>query len=198
MKNLTLEGRWVRLEPLGWQHLEGLLQLALLEDYPFTTVPRTQEGMRAYIAGALESVTVPFATVERSSGRLAGSTRFANFEYWPWPGQSPLPQHPDAVEIGWTWLAPFAQRTAINTEAKYLQLTHAFEVWGVRRLTLKTDSRNQRSRNAIERLGAQLDGVLRAHLPASDGVNVRNSAVFSILASEWPEIKTRLQSRLGL
>ncbi|MDX2006152.1 MAG: GNAT family protein [Meiothermus sp.] len=199
---VTLEGSQVRLEPLSVDHLPALLELAQLEPYPLTSVPSTEAGMRRYIEAALEAQTsgsaVPFATVDRSADRPVGSTRFGNIEYWPWPeGATAMrPGLPDAAEIGWTWLAPQAQRSGVNTEAKLLMLTHAFEVWQVRRVTLKTDERNLRSRNAIERLGARLDGILRAHLPASDG-GVRNSAIYSILAEEWPQIKARLTGFLN-
>jgi RimJ/RimL family protein N-acetyltransferase len=127
-----------------------------------------------------------------------GSTRFGNIESWPWPPGNPNQRgddRPDAVEIGWTWLAAAAQRTAVNTEAKLLMLTHAFEEWRVHRVSLMTDSRNERSRNAILRLGARFDGVLRGQRPATDG-GIRDTAAFSILESEWPMIRRRLQSRL--
>jgi RimJ/RimL family protein N-acetyltransferase len=156
--------------------------------------------MRTYVQTALAlrdaGAAVPFATVRLADGRVVGSTRFANFEYWAWPsGARSPPEPPDAVEIGWTWLAADAQRTAINTEAKLLMLGHAFEEWRVRRVNLRTDSRNLRSRAAIERLGAKLDGILRAHVPASDG-GVRDTATYSLLAQEWPGAKARLQARL--
>ncbi|PZA08702.1 MULTISPECIES: GNAT family N-acetyltransferase [unclassified Meiothermus] len=200
---LTLEGQIVRLEPLTMEHLSVLLELASLEDYPFTSVPHSEHGMRRYIQTALEEQaqgkTVPFVTVDKRSEKIVGSTRLAHLEFWNWPEGSPLarPGQPDAVEIGWTWLAPFAQRSGINTEAKLLMLTHAFEVWQVRRVTLKTDERNMRSRNAILRLGAKFEGVLRAHMPASDG-GIRNSAMFSILAEEWPAVKANLQAKLAI
>lgn len=199
---ITLEGHLVRLEPLTLAHLPVLLELAQAETYPFTTVPRSAEGMQVYIQSALDEQArgnaVPFITVDRRCGQIVGSTRFANFEHWKWPAGSPLARLglPDAVEIGWTWLAPQAQRSGVNTEAKLLQLAHAFEVWGVRRVTLKTDVRNQRSRRAIERLGARLDGILRAHLPAADG-GIRHSAVYSVLLEEWPEVKARLEGFLA-
>ncbi|HEU4742246.1 MAG TPA: GNAT family protein [Meiothermus sp.] len=197
----TLEGQIVRLEPLTMEHLPVLLELANREDYPFTTVPHSESAMGKYIQIALDEQThgktVPFVTVDKRSGKIVGSTRLAHLEFWNWPEGSPLarPGLPDAVEIGWTWLAPFAQRSGINTEAKLLMLTHAFEVWQVRRVTLKTDERNMRSRNAILRLGAKFEGILRAHMPASDG-GIRNSAMFSILAEEWPAVKTTLHARL--
>lgn len=200
---ITLEGQIVRLEPLRLEHLPVLLELANREDYPFTTVPHSESGMRSYIQLALAQQArgnaLPFVTIDRRTDRVVGSTRFANLEFWNWPEDSPLhlarPGLPDAVEIGWTWLAPEAQRRGINTEAKLLMLTHAFEVWQVRRVTLKTDERNLRSRNAILRLGAKFEGILRAHMPASDG-GIRNSAMFSILAEEWPRVKGQLEAFL--
>lgn len=198
---ITLQGRIVRLEPLTLEHLPVLLELAGLEDYPFTSIPHSESGMRKYIQTALDEQAqgkaVPFVTIDRRTDRVMGSTRFANLEFWNWPEGSPLarPGIPDAVEIGWTWLAPFAQRSGANPEAKLLMLSHAFEVWGVRRVTLKTDERNLRSRNAILRLGAKFEGILRAHMPASDG-GIRNSAMFSILAEEWPGVKANLQAQL--
>ncbi len=198
---ITLEGTLVRLEPLRLQHLPSLVELARLEDYPYTFVPTRQETMHKYIQAALNEqergAALPFATVDKRTNRVVGSTRFMSFEYWPWPEDSP---HyggglPDAVEIGHTWLAPIAQRSGLNTEAKLLMLAHAFEVFKVRRVTLKTDARNLCSRQAIARLGAHLDGILRAHRPASDG-GIRDSALYSILAGEWPTVKARLEGLL--
>jgi RimJ/RimL family protein N-acetyltransferase len=129
-----------------------------------------------------------------------GSTRFLNVEFWTWPAGSPFQRSehlPGVVEIGATWLAPAAQRTAINTEAKLLMLTHAFEVWRVHRVSLMTDSRNMRSRNAILRLGAQFDGILRAARVAFDGV-IRHTAAYSILEAEWPAVKAGLRAKLGV
>jgi RimJ/RimL family protein N-acetyltransferase len=198
---VTLEGRYVRLEALSARHRDALLAAAS-EDratYVFTGVPGDVEGAERYIRAALDEAerggACPFATVDARSGRVVGSTRFGAIERWTWPAPQPPSDGPDAVEIGWTWLARSAQRTGINTEAKLLMLTHAFEVWGVRRVTLKTDARNARSRANIERVGATLDGVLRAHMPAYDG-GVRDSAVYSLLADEWPACKARLVARL--
>lgn len=198
---MILEGRLVRLEPLTMEHLPSLVELAQLEDYPHTHVPKNIEAMQRYILTALtdqaQGQALPFATVDRRENRVVGSTRFMEFEYWPWPEDSPHYGRglPDAVEIGHTWLAPQAQRTGLNTEAKLLMLAHAFEVFQVRRVTLKTDARNLRSYKAITRLGAHLDGVLRAHRPAADG-GIRDSALFSILAGEWPTVKARLEGLL--
>jgi RimJ/RimL family protein N-acetyltransferase len=159
--------------------------------------------MTRYIETALAdwdaARALPFATVDRARGRVVGATRFGNVEFWAWPPGNPNQRGedvPDVVEIGWTWLAADAQRTAINTEAKYLMLTHAFERWRVHRVSLQTDARNARSRAAIERIGARLDGVLRAQRPASDGT-VRDSAYYTILDREWPAVRARLEARLG-
>ena len=146
------------------------------------------------------NATLPFATIDARSGRIVGTTRFANLEYWSIPPASTVPIRPPAVpyalEIGWTWLAPDVQRTAINTEAKRLMLAHAFERWEVYRVTLKTDGRNVRSRNAIERIGCKLDGVVRAHSPSADG-GPRDVALYSMLAREWPDARARLDARLA-
>jgi RimJ/RimL family protein N-acetyltransferase len=204
VKPVTLEGRRVRLEPLARSHAAGLLAAASgsRDTYGFTFVPATTGETAAYIATALDEQAagraLPFATVDRASGHVVGATRFFNIEFWPWPAGNPNQrgaERPDVVEIGWTWLAPGAQRTPINTEAKLLMLAHAFDHWRVHRVSLMTDARNQRSRNAILRLGARFDGVLRAARPASDGA-IRDTAAFSILESEWPAVRTNLQARL--
>jgi N-acetyltransferase len=200
---LALEGAHVRLEPLSLVHVPALVAAASgpRETYAYTWVPDGEPAMRSYVEEALAlraaGAAIPFATVHRATGHASGSTRFFNFEYFRWPaGARAAPEPPDAVEIGWTWLAPDAQRTAVNTEAKLLMLTHAFESWRVVRVNLRTDARNARSRAAIERLGAKLDGILRAHVPASDG-GIRDTATYSLLASEWPAAKSRLSARLG-
>lgn len=199
---VTLEGRLVRLEPLAPSHLEGLLAAANAdpaEHFPYTWVPREREGTSRWIDDALALAAagraIPFATVAAADGRVLGSTRFGNLERWDWLRPPPDPRPLDAVEIGWTWLGRPAQRTGANTEAKLLMLRHAFGALGVRRVTLKTDARNARSRAAIERLGAHLDGLLRAHLPASDG-GARTSAVFSILEAEWPKVEKWLAAMM--
>ena len=201
---VTLEGRFVRLEPLRVAHIPGLVGAAdgSRETYGFTLVPADEAEARAYVANALAEEeagrALPFATIDRAAGRVVGSTRLFNIEYWPWPAGNVNQrgaERPDVVEIGWTWLAASAQRTPINTEAKLLMLAHAFDAWRVHRVSLMTDARNQRSRNAILRLGARFDGVLRAARPASDGT-IRHTAAFSILDSEWPAIRTRLSTRL--
>ena len=201
---VTLEGRWVRLEPLGRGHAAGLLAAASgsRDTYGFTTVPGTAAETKAYIGGALAEQAagraLPFATIDRARGVVVGCTRLFNIEFWPWPAGNPNQRgvdRPDVAEIGWTWLAASAQRSPINTEAKLLMLAHAFDVWRVHRVSLMTDARNQRSRNAILRIGARFDGVLRAARPASDGA-IRDTAAFSILEAEWPAVRAKLQARL--
>lgn len=209
LPTVTLQGRFVRLEPLSLAHLPGLVAVASGDraTFGFTDVPPTEAGMRAYIEDSAvrhaAGDALPFATIDLRHGepRAVGSTRFSNAERWTWPfGHTPdRPASIDAVEIGWTWLAPAAQRTPLNTEAKLLMLTHAFEVFRVLRVTLKTDARNARSRAAIERLGAKLDGVLRVHMPAFTGApgEPRDTALYSILRPEWPSVKERLEASLS-
>jgi N-acetyltransferase len=192
---LTLENTVVRLEPLGLNHVPVLLKIAQSapEVYRLTTAPSTLEGMTAYVESAVSAreqrQAVPFATVNALTNEVVGSTRFGNLEFWNWAEHKK--DIPDAAEIGWTWLAPKAQRSAINTNAKLLMLEYAFEIWQVQRMTLKTDARNERSRNAILRIGARFDGILRGHMPATDG-GIRDSAMYSILASEWADVKPHL------
>ena len=141
----------------------------------------------------LPSHGVPFAIVGNEDGLVIGSTRFWNIERWAWPQGHPSRGRdaPDACEIGYTWLTRSATRTAANTESKLLMLTHAFEVWQVLRVCFHTDARNDRSRAALERIGGQCEGILRAHRMAADFIP-RDSVRYSILASEWPGVKERL------
>jgi RimJ/RimL family protein N-acetyltransferase len=201
---VTLAGRLVRLEPLGPEHLDGLLAAALETppgDFALTTVPRDRAAVRAWLeeaeALARAGRAVPFATLEAASGRVVGSTRFGNVERWSWPDRRERrpPGGADAVEIGWTWLARRAWRTGVNTEAKLLMLRHAFTAWRVHRVQLKTDERNQRSRSAIERLGARFEGVLRSQLPSAE-CGLRNSAFYSVVEAEWPAVEARLEGLL--
>lgn len=201
---LTLEGKYARLVPLDLGHATALLAAADEDrsSFVFTIVPRDAIEMRMFIhlaqAEAARGASVPFATVDAQTGRLVGSTRFMNLDRWH-PYFEPAPtkdSHPDAAEIGSTWLAKSAQRTAVNTEAKLLMLRHAFDVWRVQRITLKTDARNLKSRAAIERLGAKPDGILRAWQLASDG-GPRDTAIYSILRKEWPEVRERLEQALS-
>ncbi len=204
VRPVTLEGRFVRLDPLTQAHAGDLLAAASgsRETYGLTLVPGSAAETAAYIEAALAEQratrSLPFATVDRASGRVIGSSRFLNIEFWTWPAGNRHqrgPERPDVVEIGATWLAAPAQRTPINTEAKLLMLTHAFDHWRVHRVSLMTDARNQRSRQAILRLGARFDGILRAARPASDGA-IRDTAAFSILEEEWPAVRANLEARL--
>lgn len=202
---IVLEGRYVRLAPLTRDHVKPLLAAATSgprDTFGYTVVAATEAAMSRWVEDALTAhaagEALPFAVVARAADRVVGSTRFGNVEFWSWPPGNPDQRgedRPDVVEIGWTWYAPDAQRTGINTEAKLLMLTHAFETWRVHCVRLKTDARNERSRQAILRLGARLDGILRAHMVAADG-RVRDSAYYSIVDGEWPEVKARLSARL--
>jgi RimJ/RimL family protein N-acetyltransferase len=184
---VTLEGDLVRLEPLGLHHLDALCAVGLEPSlWAYTTVRvATPDDMRQYVQQALDEqaagTALPFATVERASGMVVGSTRFA----------AAVPAH-KRVEIGWTWIAPRWQRTPVNTEAKYLMLRHAFEVMGARRVELKTSARNARSRAAMLRIGCTEEGTLRQHMINADGSS-RDSVYFSILDREWPSVRERLE-----
>jgi RimJ/RimL family protein N-acetyltransferase len=211
-----LENDFVRLEPLRPEHTAPLAAAAAEDPglYALAPVPVDVAGMDAYVRTALADAAagraLPFAIVRRlpgsPGGTVVGSTRFMNLEWWTWPPRpisvageprrADAGDPPDVVEIGHAWLSASALRTEVNTAACLLLMTHAFEVWRVHRLTLKTDVRNRRSRAAIERLGGHFEGVLRAHLPAADGV-VRDTAMFSLLPDEWPSTKLRLESALA-
>lgn len=188
---VLLEGRHVRLEPLERRHLPGLLTAARDPEIFqwFLTPPLGDEaemtrwledGLRAQAAGA----EVAWATVRRSDGRVVGSTRFLDIRR---PNRG--------LEIGNTWLAREAQRTAVNTEAKLLQLTHAFADLGAVRVQLKTDERNARSRAAIARLGGTFEGILRRYQARYDGF-MRNTAMYSLTAEDWPAAKAALEAKL--
>jgi RimJ/RimL family protein N-acetyltransferase len=198
-----LQGRYVRLEPLSLAHAEGLLAAAAVGPsiYRWTQVPQSAGEMANYIEKALElrdaGKAAPFATVRVDDGAVIGSTRFFDLDYWAWPAghQRHGRAYADVGEIGYTWLTKPAIRTGANTEAKLLMLTHAFEAWKMVRICLHTDERNEVSRAAIIRLGARFEGILRSHRMASD-FGPRNSARYSIVASDWPRIKQRLMRRL--
>jgi RimJ/RimL family protein N-acetyltransferase len=203
MAGLTLVGRHVRLEPLSRGHIEGLVAAASADTslYQWSPVPRTEAEVIRYVDTAMSwrdaGTAVPFATVCREDGAVIGSTRFWNLENWAWPEKHPLSGRIfDACEIGHTWLTRSAIRTAANTEAKFLMLTHAFETWRVLRVCLHTDIRNERSQAAIARIGGQFEGVLRAHRMAAD-FTPRDSARFSILESEWPQVRGSLRQLLN-
>src|ERR1035441_801966 len=204
LQPLQLEGKYSRLIPLGLDHAQGLVEVANIsrKTFPYTLVPSDLESARTYIQNALDlfqsGSAMPFAILEKSSGKIVGSTRFLNIEYWEFPKGHPLGKReniPHAVEIGATWLGEPHQRSGINTDVKLCLLTHAFEEWKVLRVTFKTDARNTRSRANIERIGAKFEGVLRAHMKSFDG-GIRDTAYYSILKPEWPELKIRLQSKL--
>jgi N-acetyltransferase len=189
---ITLQGSVIRLEPIRREHAELFWQAAKdsLNDV-FQWIPyrmKTSEDFEQLVEKALgeqaRGESVVFATVERSSGKVIGGTRFMNID-----------RINRRVEIGSTWIAPAWQRTAVNTEAKYLMLRHAFEVWQCMRVELKTDALNQRSRNAILRIGAKEEGMLRKHLITWTG-RVRDTAYFSILDTEWIGVKCQLEARL--
>jgi len=187
---IFLEGAHVRLEPLAKTHLAGLVEVGLDEElWRWIPTPvRTQEEMAAYIETALNEQkrgeALPFAIVEKSTSRAIGSTRYGNID-----------RAHHRVEIGWTWVARDWQRTAMNTEAKYILLKHAFETLGCIRVELKTDSLNERSRAAILRLGAREEGIFRNHMITASG-RIRHTVYFSIIDSEWPAVKARLEAKL--
>ncbi len=187
----TLEGSTVRLEPLSLDHVPGLVEIGLVpEIWQWTTVRITNDAeMRGYVEAALaeqaRGVSLPFATVLRESGKVVGSTRFGNV----------TPEH-RRVEIGWTWVAPPWQRSAVNTEAKLLMLRYAFEALGCIRVELKTHHENFKSQNAMQRLGAVREGVFRNHMIQSDGT-LRHSVYFRIAVEQWPEVKANLEAKLA-
>ncbi|MCK6458337.1 MAG: GNAT family N-acetyltransferase [Planctomycetes bacterium] len=191
LEPVTLEGRLVRLEPLRVDHHEALCAVGLDPEIWRWTAGHVDDAgeMRAYIDRALqrqaEGSVLPFATVERASGRIIGSTRFAHLE-----------PEDRRVEIGWTWIARPWQRTGINVEAKYLMLRHAFETVRLNRVELLTDALNAASRKAILGLGATEEGLLRRHMVTSRG-RVRDTLVFSIVADEWPAVRSRIEARLS-
>ena len=187
---VTLEGARVRLEPLTLEHHAALCEVGLdPELWRWTTADiRSPEDLRRYIQKALadqrEGTALPFATIDRATWKAVGSTRFGSIE-----------PHHRRVEIGWTWIGRAWQRTAINTEAKYLMLRHAFEVWGVMRVEFKTNAMNYRSRTAIARLGAKEEGTFRKHMISERGVP-RDTVYFSILDTEWPEVRAGLEEKM--
>jgi len=201
--SLVLSGKHVRLEPLDHGHVDGLAAASALDTslYQWSPIPQGKAEAISYadaaLAGRDAGTAMPFATVRVEDGVVIGSTRFFNLEHWAWPEGHPRHgRHaPDACEIGYTWLTRSAIRTGANTEAKLLMLTHAFETWQVLRVCFHTDVRNQRSRTAIERIGGKFEGILRAHRMAADFI-ARDSARFSIVAAEWPDVKQRLRQLL--
>jgi RimJ/RimL family protein N-acetyltransferase len=191
IEKVTLEGRRVRLEALSATHLPGLaeaIQDGQLWELPVTFVPPPHD-LPQFLSNAESAFAsgkeLAFATLDTRTGRVMGSTRFRCID---------MPHR--RVEIGFTFLATSAQRTHVNTEAKYLMLRHAFEVWGCHRVELLTDERNAKSRAAILRIGAREEGTLRHHMVMRDGF-VRNSVIYSVVAPEWPQVKIALESKGG-
>ena len=188
---ITLEGRYVRLEPLAPAHHAALCAVGLDEElWRWTTASvGTPEEMRAYIETALEEqargTALPFVTVWKATGQPVGSTRFGNVDLLN-----------RRLEIGWTWVARAWQRTPVNTEVKYLMLRHAFETLGAIRVEFKTDSLNERSRRALLRLGAAEEGTMRNHMITSTG-RFRHSVYFSIIDSEWLGVRAALEDKLA-
>jgi RimJ/RimL family protein N-acetyltransferase len=187
---IVLEGQFVRLEPLRLDHLDGLAEVAFDPAlWEFTLArPVDRAGLEAWLQTALDNAAagteMPFATVDRASGRPIGSTRYLNI----------VPEH-RRFEIGWTWLATTAQRTGANREAKLLQLTHGFEGLAANRIEFKTDSLNERSRTALLGIGARFEGIFRNHMVMPDG-RLRHSAYYSVIREDWPKVKARLNELL--
>lgn len=193
---MIFEGAYIRLEPLEQRHAEGLAAASANDPelYRWSLVPQTPEAVARYIDASQSAV--PFAVIRLADEKIIGSTRFWLLEKWAWPEDHPRCGKPyDACEIGHTWYTRSAIRTGANTEARLLMLTHAFEAWEMLRVCLHTDARNEPSRAAIARLGAQFEGILRAHRMAAD-FTPRDSARFSILSAEWPGVKQRLSGML--
>lgn len=188
---VTLRGSIVQLEPMTADHIEALTRVGLVpEVWRWSPEPiATPDDMRAYVLRALEErrrgVSLPFVIIARPSGQVVGSTRYGSID-----------SANRRIEIGWTWITPSHQRTAINTEAKLLLLTHAFERLGAHRVEFKTDALNQKSRKAIARLGAIEEGTFRKHIVTASG-RVRDSVYYSIIDTEWPAIKAGLESKLA-
>lgn len=189
---VVLYGDVVRLEPLDDRHANDLLRAAQDEGlWRFMPIPRpaTAADMRRLIEDAWRQASagaeLPFAVVAQESDLAVGSTRFLDID-----------RASRALEIGWTWLAPTVQHTAVNTEGKLLLLRHAFDDLGARRVALKTDARNEPSRRAIERLGAVREGILRQHRICWDG-SVRDTVYYSIVGEEWPGVRERLEGFLS-
>ncbi|HNS61326.1 MAG TPA: GNAT family protein [Anaerolineales bacterium] len=192
IKPVTLTGTHVRLEPMTLEHVEGLAEIGVGHDFwDFMVYGKMEnaEDMRGWVADILaraaKGTDLPFVAVHLASGRVAGATRYLN-----------IMPNDRGLEVGGTWYGLDFQRTAVNTECKYLLFRHAFETLGAIRLQLKTDSRNERSQRAIERIGAVKEGVLRNHMILPDGV-IRHSVYYSILDTEWEGVKKRLEERLA-
>jgi RimJ/RimL family protein N-acetyltransferase len=185
---VTLTGKHVRLEPMTEAHIPGLAEIGVGQDFwDFMLYGKiqTEEDMANWVRDILSRLDLPFVVVHLESGRVAGATRYLNM----------APEH-RGLEIGGTWYGLEFQRTAVNTECKYLLLIYAFETLGCIRVQFKTDLRNERSQRAIERIGAKREGVLRNHMVMPDG-KYRDSVFYSILDTEWDDVKKRLEEMLG-
>jgi RimJ/RimL family protein N-acetyltransferase len=199
----VLSGTHVRLEPLDHRHVDGLAAAGAVDRslYQWSPIPQGKVEATSYVDTAIAwrdaGTAVPFAIVRVQDGAVIGSTRFFNLEQWAWPqGHARYGREiPDACEVGYSWLTSSAIRTAANTEAKLLMLAYAFETWQMLRVCFHTDARNQRSRAALERIGAKFEGILRAHRMAADFI-ARDSVRFSIVAAEWPDVKQKLRRLL--
>lgn len=190
LERVTLRGRHVTLVPLTIEHVDALTRIGLDADI-WTWIPyqvTTRKGMHDYVAEGIahweRGIALPFATTLTATGEVVGATRFGNVDLAN-----------KRVEIGWTWIGKAWQRTPVNTDAKLLMLTYAFESLGCQRVELKTDALNERSRNAILRIGAQFEGIFRKHMQTQSG-RVRNTAWFSITDDDWPAVRERLQKML--
>ncbi len=190
VKPVTLEGAHVRLEPMRESHADGLVAAGcgkgLFRFFPFSL--ETEDAMRGYVkanaAAVASGLVLPFVTIDRATERVVGATSFLAIDA---PNKR--------LEIGATWIAPTHQRSAVNTEAKLLQLSHCFEALGTNRVEFKTDERNEKSRNALARIGAKEEGRFRAHMVMPDG-HLRTSVWFSVIAPEWPAVKSALAAKL--
>lgn len=188
---IILEGEFVRLEPLKPEHLDALCEVGMTDSIWFftTNVMHTVEDMQRYIATAMDEserkTSLPFVTIDKKENKIVGSTRFGNID----------PKNRKA-EIGWTWINPLWQRSYVNTEAKFLMLKHAFETWNCARVELKTDVLNEKSRNAILRIGAKQEGILRRHMITETG-RFRDTVYFSIIDDEWQDVKENLRAKLS-
>lgn len=188
---VILTGKYVRLEPMSEEHISGLAEIGVGQPFwdfmlygPINTVDDMRKWVLDILGRAAKGTDLPFVAIHLGSGRVAGATRYLNI----------VPQD-RGLEIGGTWYGPEFQRTSVNTECKYLLLGHAFETLGCIRVQLKTDLRNERSQTAIERIGAVREGVLRNHMILPDG-RYRHSVFYSILDTEWPDVKNRLETML--
>jgi len=192
IRPVALKGNHARLEPMTAAHIPALAEIGVGQPFwDFMVYGRmeTAHDMRGWVQDILsraeKGTDLPFVAIQLASGRVAGATRYMNIMH-----------HDRGLEIGGTWYGPEFQRTVVNTECKYLLLSHAFETLGCIRVQLKTDLRNERSQKAIERIGAVKEGILRNHMILPDG-HYRHSVFYSILDTEWPEVKSRLEERMA-